>query len=87
MKKREKENDFLKRLLSLREIKLTLLFLLLACIQVSARTYSQDKITLNLQSTELKKVLTIIERKSNYHFLYTESIIANKPRIDLTVKE
>ena len=87
MKKREKENDFLKRLLSLREIKLTLLFLLLACIQVSARTYSQDKITLNLQSTELKKVLTIIERKSNYHFLYNESIIANKPRIDLTVKD
>jgi TonB-linked SusC/RagA family outer membrane protein len=87
MKKREKETAFIKGLLPIREMKLTFLFILLACIQVSARTYSQDKITLNLQSAELKKALTIIERKSNYHFLYNEALIANKPKIDLNVKD
>lgn len=68
-------------------MKLTFLFILLACLQVSARTYSQDRITVNIQSADLKKALTIIEKKSNYHFLYNEAIIANKPKIDLNVKD
>src|SRR3954454_12027907 len=90
MKKREKETAWMKSLFYLKEVrrmKLTFLFILLACLQVSAKTYSQDKITVNLQSAELKKALTIIERKSSYHFLYNEAIIANKPKIDLTVKD
>jgi TonB-linked SusC/RagA family outer membrane protein len=90
MKKRENETACFKSLFFLKEVrmmKLTFLFILLACLQVSAKTYSQDKITVNFQSAELKKALTIIERKSSYHFLYNEAIIANKPKIDLTVKD
>jgi TonB-linked SusC/RagA family outer membrane protein len=89
MKKRENETAGLSLfyLIELRRMKLTFLFILLTCLQVSAKTYSQDKITVNLQSTELKKALTVIERKSNYHFLYNEAVIANKPRIDLNVKD
>ena len=70
-----------------RRMKLTFLFILLTCLQVSAKTYSQDKITVNLQSAELKKALTVIERKSSYHFLYNEAVIANKPKIDINVKD
>jgi TonB-linked SusC/RagA family outer membrane protein len=69
----------------LRRIKLTFLFILLACMQVSAK--SQEKITINLQSADLKKALAVIERKSDYHFLYNESVLANKPKIDLNVKD
>src|SRR5881398_3433103 len=90
MKKRENETACFKSLFFLKEVrmmKLTFLFILLACLQVSAKTYSQDKITVNFQSAELKKALTIIERKSSYHFLYNEAIIANKPKIDLTVRD
>src|SRR3954471_2211254 len=90
MKKRENETACFKSLFYLKEVrmmKLTFLFILLACLQVSAKTYSQDKITVNLQSAELKKALTVIERKSSYHFLYNEALIANKPRIDLNVKD
>jgi TonB-linked SusC/RagA family outer membrane protein len=87
MKKRENDTaDFrLFCLQELRRVKLTFLFILLACMQVSAK--SQDKITVNLQSADLKKALAVIERKSDYHFLYNESVIANKPKIDLNVKD
>ncbi|MGZ5286553.1 MAG: SusC/RagA family TonB-linked outer membrane protein, partial [Flavisolibacter sp.] len=88
--KRENETACIKQLFYWKEIrmmKLTFLFILLACLQVAARTYSQDKITVNIQSTDLKKALNIIERKSNYHFLYNESVIANKPKIDLSVRD
>ncbi|HTM92599.1 MAG TPA: carboxypeptidase-like regulatory domain-containing protein, partial [Flavisolibacter sp.] len=87
MKKRENDAaDFrLFCLPELRRVKLTFLFILLACMQVSAR--SQEKITVNLQSADLKKALAVIERKSDYHFLYNESVIANKPKIDLNVKD
>lgn len=71
----------------LRRMKLTFLFILLTCLQVSAKTWSQDKITVSFQSTDLKKALAIIERKSNYHFLYNETILANKPKVDLNVKD
>lgn len=69
----------------LRRVKLTFLFILLACLQVSAK--SQDRITVNLQSADLKKALTVIERKSDYHFLYNEAVIINKPKIVLNVKD
>jgi TonB-linked SusC/RagA family outer membrane protein len=87
MKKRENDTAGFKLiyLRELRRVKLTLLFLICACIQVSAK--SQDKISINLQSADLKKALTVIERKSNYHFLYNEAVIANKPRVDLSVKD
>ncbi len=88
--KRENETASIKQLFYLKEIrmmKLTFLFIILACLQVAARTYSQDRITVNIQSTELKKALNIIERKTNYHFLYNESVIANKPKIDLIVRD
>jgi TonB-linked SusC/RagA family outer membrane protein len=88
MKKREKGAAGIQLFYQeLRIVKLTALFILLACIQVSAKTYSQDRITVNLQSADLKKALTVIERKSDYHFLYNEAIIANKPKIDLNVRD
>ena len=88
MKKRENEAAGTKLFYQeLRIVKLTFLFILVACLQVSAKTYSQDQITVNLQSADLKKALTLIERKSDYHFLYSEAVIANKPKIDLNVRD
>jgi TonB-linked SusC/RagA family outer membrane protein len=66
-------------------MKLTVALILFACLQVSAKTYSQDRITLNLQSAELKKVLAAIEKKSNYRFLYNDALLAGKPRVDVNV--
>jgi TonB-dependent SusC/RagA subfamily outer membrane receptor len=87
--KRETETAWknLFYLKELRKMKLTFLFVLLACIQVSAKTYSQDKISVNLQSTDLKQALNIIERKSSYHFLYSEAVMANQPKINLKLRD
>src|SRR5215471_17317229 len=84
MKKREiyraiKHPEYLK---FLRIMKLTAALILFACLQLSARTYSQDRITLNLQSTDLKKVLAAIEKKSTYRFLYNDALLAGKPKVD-----
>src|SRR3954470_13138378 len=87
MKKREnlhaEKHPLYQKLL--RIMKLTATLILFACLQVSARTYSQDRITLNLQSTEIKKVLAAIEKKSNYRFLYNDALLAGKPKVDVNV--
>lgn len=89
MKKRENEEGF--RLFNYQEVfkllKLTLLLIVVACLQVSAKTYSQNKITLRLESVELKKAMQIIERKSDFHFLYNEAVIANTPKVTLNVTD
>ena len=64
-------------------MKLTTALLLLTCFQVSAKAFSQTRITLNLQSIELKKALTIIERKSSYRFLYNDETVKAGTKCDV----
>jgi len=73
-------HSFLKTLLIM---KLTTALLLFTCFQVSAKVYSQNRITLKLQSTELKKALSIIERKSNYRFLYNDETVKKGTKVDI----
>jgi TonB-linked SusC/RagA family outer membrane protein len=75
-----RRHHFLKTLLFM---KLTTALLLLTCFQVSANAFSQTRITLKLQSTELKKALSIIERKSNYRFLYNEETVKAGTKVDV----
>lgn len=68
-----------------RLMKLIGAMMLLCCLHVSAGGYTQDRITLNLESADLKKVLVAIEKKSSYRFLYNQALFANKPKIDVHV--
>ncbi|HEX8314220.1 MAG TPA: TonB-dependent receptor plug domain-containing protein, partial [Flavisolibacter sp.] len=68
-------------------MKLTVLLILFACLQVAARGYTQDKITLKLQAADLKKALASIEKVSDYHFLYNQALVANKPRVNIDVAD
>jgi TonB-linked SusC/RagA family outer membrane protein len=70
-----------------RIMRLTIAFLLLACIHVAATGHSQDKVTLNLKAVELRKAIIAIERKTDYRFLFNEQLLDNKPKIDVTVVE
>src|ERR1700730_6940405 len=65
--------------------KLTVSLILFACLQVSAHTYSKDRITLRLEAAQIKKVLSAIEKKSDYRFLYNDDLLANKPKVDVNV--
>src|SRR5215510_13474381 len=70
-----------------RLMKLTVALLLLACLQVSARGWSQDRITLKMNEAEIRKVLFAIEKKSDYRFLFSEEAIKGKPRVTVDVVE
>lgn len=59
--------------------------MLLCCLHVSAGGYTQDRITLNLESADLKKVLVAIEKKSSYRFLYNQALFSNRPKVDVHV--
>ena len=50
-------------------MKFTIALLLLTTWQASAKSYSQERITLKLQSTELRTALRQIEKKSIFRFL------------------
>ncbi|MDE3248901.1 MAG: SusC/RagA family TonB-linked outer membrane protein, partial [Bacteroidota bacterium] len=79
-----RRHQFLKTLLFM---KLTTALLLLTCFQVSAKVYSQTRITLKLQSAELKKALSIIERKSSYRFLYNDETIKAGTKVDVDASD
>lgn len=66
-------------------MKLTVALLLFACLQVSAKGWSQERITLKMNEAEIKKVLFAIEKKSNYRFLFTEEAVKGKPKVTVDV--
>lgn len=67
-----------------RFMKLTCLLLLAGCLHVSAAGFTQDKISLNLKSVELKKVLSEIQKQTAYRFLYNQALVDNK-KVDVNV--
>ncbi len=64
-------------------MKFTIVLLLVATLHVSAKTYSQDRITLKLQETELKTALKQIEKKSIYRFLYNDDVISARRKVNV----
>lgn len=70
-----------------RIMKLTIAFLLFACLQVSANGWAQEKITLKMNNAEIKRVLFSIEKKSDYRFLFNENALKGKHRVSLDVVE
>lgn len=68
-----------------RIMRMMIALLLFACLQVSAKGWSQERITLKMDGAEIKKVLFAIEKKSEYRFLFNEEMIKGKPRVNLDV--
>ena len=80
-----RKDNLLKKFVKI--MRLTIACLLIACLHVSASGYSQDNITLNLKSVELRKALIAIEKKTDYRFLFNENLVAHKPKVDINVIE
>jgi TonB-linked SusC/RagA family outer membrane protein len=64
-------------------MKFTIALLLFASLHVSAKTFSQDRITLKLQSAELKTALKQIEKKSMYRFLYNDDVVSANRKVTI----
>jgi TonB-linked SusC/RagA family outer membrane protein len=72
----------------IRIMKLTTFFLLISFISVNASVYSQvTKLDLKVQSTTVKDVLSRIEDKSNFFFMYNDRKIDVERKVDIDLKQ
>ncbi|MFT3682241.1 MAG: TonB-dependent receptor [Ferruginibacter sp.] len=64
-------------------MKFTVALLFCATLHVSAKTYSQERITLKLESAELRSALKQIEKKSVYRFLYNDDVVSAHRKVSV----
>ncbi|MDR6784281.1 TonB-linked SusC/RagA family outer membrane protein [Pedobacter africanus] len=67
-------------------MKLTVILLIIGCVQVSAESYSQ-KITLVEKNTTFNNLFGSIRKQSGYTFFYNNKIIKEEGRISVSVKD
>lgn len=68
-------------------MKLTCVFIFIACLNVSASVFSQQKISMDVKRTKLSKVLKLIEEQSGYHFVYSSANVPVNKDVTLVVKD
>ena len=64
-------------------MKLSILFILLGLLQAKADVRAQGSITLNMQQTEIAKVLSKIEKKGEFRFLYNYDLPSLKTKVNV----
>ncbi len=66
-------------------MKLTTILLFVVCMNVFASGFSQEKIDLSVKNVELKKLFSMIEKKTDYRFLYYDGAIPQHKKVDIDV--
>jgi len=66
-------------------MKLTIVILIVACLQVSAKGYSQF-ITLSEKSASLEKVFNSIKQQSGYVFFYNYDLLKSAGKVSIDIK-
>jgi TonB-dependent starch-binding outer membrane protein SusC len=69
-----------------RIMRLTALFILVACLHVSARTYSQT-VTLTERNASLQDIFKAIHQQTGYQFFYEDALLDKAGRISIVVKD
>ncbi len=64
-------------------MKLTFAIILIGCLHVSAGVHSQSKVTLNMHSADIKKVLTAIEKRPAF-VSYDSNLLAEQPKVTIS---
>ncbi len=67
-------------------MKVSFFIVLVTCLQVSAKTYSQEKFSLHFKQAEVAKIFNAIQKQSKYRFFYNNGYIDKLGRVDLNVK-
>src|SRR5437762_3054812 len=71
---------------NLLKMKLTVILLIIGCLQVSAEGYSQ-KITLNEKNATFNNLFESIKKQSGYNFFYNNKLIKQEGRISISLKD
>ncbi|WP_207514614.1 TonB-dependent receptor [Longitalea luteola] len=66
-------------------MKLTVVFLLAACLQVSAHSYGQ-RVTLSAKNARMEDVFKKIRKQTGFVFLYTTQMLANTNEVNIDVR-
>lgn len=67
-------------------MKLTFAFILAACLQVSAKSYSQT-VTISLKNASLQKLFTLVHKQTGYNFFYQDEWLSQTKKISIDVKD
>ncbi len=67
-------------------MKLTAILLMVVCLQVSAKSYSQNEITLSVKNVELKSLFRLIQKNAGYRFLYEDRQLPANVLVDVHVQ-
>ena len=67
-------------------MKLTAFILLVACLQVSAKGFTQT-VTLSLKNVSLENAFKEIKKQTGYEFLYTDEMIHKAKPITISVSD
>src|SRR5579871_1247726 len=68
-------------------MKLTISFLLLTLLQVSAKVHSQEKLTLTEKGISWERLFDLLEKRSHYTFLYKNDVLPARQKLDVSVVE
>src|SRR5580693_9348625 len=68
-------------------MKITALFLVLVSIHLSLWAHAQTRISLSVKKEPLSNVLSLIEQKSGYRFLYEYKAVFDTKEVSLQVKD
>ncbi|MGN6532513.1 MAG: TonB-dependent receptor [Ginsengibacter sp.] len=58
-------------------------FILAAALQVSAKSYSQEKVTVHFEKTLLNKALKEVEKKSSFRFVYSNRLLNGQSEVTI----
>jgi TonB-linked SusC/RagA family outer membrane protein len=65
-------------------MKMMIALLLFACLHTYADGFAQKRISIKLESAEMKQALQQIEKKSQYRFLYNQTVLQNTGKVSLS---
>lgn len=68
-------------------MKLTVGLILILNFQTIANVYSQNRVTLNYRSTDLKTVLYEIEKQTSYRFIFSNRKLTSDKTVNIAVKD
>src|SRR6201996_6817519 len=68
-------------------MKVSLFLVLIACLQVSARGYSQETFSLHFKQAEVPLIFSTIQKQSHYKFFYNNDYLKGLGKIDLDVTD
>ncbi|MEX6688807.1 SusC/RagA family TonB-linked outer membrane protein [Danxiaibacter flavus] len=68
-------------------MKMTAFIILLTALQVSAKTYSQQKVTVDLNQVKLEDALKEVEKKSNYRFVFSNLLLPEDVKVTVDAKD